>query len=433
VVFCAKFFHQVKMSATMLPVSVGALPRFRCRALYVMELPKLKDCGDDIKRAAKIKMLAPQKLAKDCLSDAGFLPFLTKHKGMLVRFKRTLDKLLLIDGNSPKKATKVARRGVPGMVVVDDYSVAESLSTSSPSSLACFSSKKSASSLSTKTEESRRTPFRRSTRLSACASSVSALSNGRVNIRRSLAQLHKRMEAKQKEKNLDSAAMSAATRLFSAQKDKPKSERLKSTQVVAKINEEFKTNLNSSTLRRYVNQGHIGRGRLRRGPRGIVIDGDTYPSLLEAYVTHCQLLQANGRKEPNMKDLVTQTKVAMNIEDRRTVESLVQNRLRSDAAGTFKASKQYDQEARRIARTTFSNLNTWFDSFEKHCVELGFAQRKVSGRSIGFIHPERIFNLDETNVSLDGSSGNRGGRPTATFFYDPNLSRTGNAQSKTSD
>jgi hypothetical protein len=134
VVFCAHFFRQVKMTALMLPVSVGALPRFRCRALYVMELPKLKDCGDDIERAAKIKMLAPQKLAKDCLSDVGFPPFLTKHKGMLVRFKCTLDKLLLIDGDSPKKATKVARRGVPGMVVVDDYSVAESLSTSSPSS-----------------------------------------------------------------------------------------------------------------------------------------------------------------------------------------------------------------------------------------------------------------------------------------------------------
>jgi hypothetical protein len=113
-----------------------------------------------------------------------------------------------------------------------------------------------------------------------------------------------------------------------------------------------------------------------------VIHGDTYPFLLEAYITHCQLLQANGRKEPNMKDLITQTKVAMNIEDRRTVESLVQNRLRSDASGTFKASKKYDQEARRIAWTTFSNLNTWFDSFEKHSLELGFAQREpVVGRS----------------------------------------------------
>ncbi len=97
-----------------------------------MEVPKLKDCGDAILRAAKIKILAPQKLAKDCLSDVGFPPFLTKHKHMLVRFKRTLDRLLL-DSDSPEKAWKVARRGVTGMVVVDDYSVAESLSTSSPS------------------------------------------------------------------------------------------------------------------------------------------------------------------------------------------------------------------------------------------------------------------------------------------------------------
>ena len=119
------------MSLSMLPVSVGALPHFLCRALYVMELPKLKDCGDDILRAAKIKILAPQKLAKDCLTDVGFPPFLTKHKAMLVRFKRTLDSLRL--DNSTEKVWKVARRGVPGMVVVDNYSVAESLlTTSSP-------------------------------------------------------------------------------------------------------------------------------------------------------------------------------------------------------------------------------------------------------------------------------------------------------------
>jgi hypothetical protein len=96
------------MTALMLPVSVGVVVSFRCRALYVMELPKLKDCGDYLVRATKIKILAPQKLAKDCLSDVGFPPIFTKHKGMLVRFKRTLDKLLL-DSNSPDKASKVAR------------------------------------------------------------------------------------------------------------------------------------------------------------------------------------------------------------------------------------------------------------------------------------------------------------------------------------
>jgi hypothetical protein len=170
---------------------------------------------------------------------------------------------------------------------------------------------------------------------------------------------------------------------------------------------------------------------LQKGPRGRIVDDDTSALLLEAYITHCQLLQANGSKEPNLKDIIAQTKVAMNIKKRRTVKGLVQNRLRTDAAGSFKASKQYDQEARRIAWTTFSNLNTWFDSFEMHSAELGFAERDADGAgSIRFIHPECIFNLDETNVSLNGSSGDRGGRPMTTF-YDPNLSRTGNAQSKT--
>jgi hypothetical protein len=31
--------------------------------------------------------MSPQKLAKDCLSNVGFPPFLTQHKAMLVRFK----------------------------------------------------------------------------------------------------------------------------------------------------------------------------------------------------------------------------------------------------------------------------------------------------------------------------------------------------------
>jgi hypothetical protein len=136
----------------MLPTLVGALASFPCSALYVMELPKLIDCGDDILRPAKIKIMAPQKLAKNCLLDVGFPPFLTKHKGMLVRFNRTLDWFLLLDRDSPEKASTVACQGVPGMVVVDDYLVAESLSMNRPlfASLSSKKSKKSASSLSLK-------------------------------------------------------------------------------------------------------------------------------------------------------------------------------------------------------------------------------------------------------------------------------------------
>jgi hypothetical protein len=205
------------------------------------------------------------------------------------------------------------------MVVVEDYSVAEpplSMSTSSPlfsSSL----SRKFASSLSTKLNSASSV----STKLASSSKKPTlsvfrkqALSNGWVEIRRSLAQLHRTMEAKAKENSLQNSAMSPATRLLAAQKDKPKSERLDSTKVVDIINEEIKSTLNSLTIHQYVNQGHIGCGCLQQGQRGTVVDDGTYVFLLEAYITHCQLLQANGRKEPNLKNLITQTKIAIKLE-----------------------------------------------------------------------------------------------------------------------
>jgi hypothetical protein len=48
--------------------------------------------------------------------------------------------------------------------------------------------------------------------------------NCRLAIRKSSAYLHKKMESKAKENSLENAAMSAATRLLAAQKEKPKSE-----------------------------------------------------------------------------------------------------------------------------------------------------------------------------------------------------------------
>ena len=294
------------------------------------------------------------------------------------------------------------------MVVVVGYSVADSLSTSSPL-LASSSSKKSALSVSTKPP----------------------LSNGRLSIRKSLSQLHKTTEAKAKDKSLEATAISAATRLLDYQKDKLKRERLNSFKVVDIINEEFKRNLRPSTVHQYFKQGNIRYGQLKRGPHGTVFDNVTYLILLRVYMTHFQLLQENYRKEPNLKDLITLTKLATPTKNRSTVERFFQNRLGSNAAVKFKTINQYDQESRRIAWTRFYNLNAWFDSFEKHCTKIGFDQCEANG-SIGFIHPERIYNLDEMNLSLDGISGNRGGSPT-TMLYDPNFSRAGNTQSNTSN
>ena len=68
----------------------------------VVEISKIQECRADIVRAANINILDPQNLVKDCLSDVGFPPFFTKHKTMLVRFKRTMD--ILLGNNPPRKA-----------------------------------------------------------------------------------------------------------------------------------------------------------------------------------------------------------------------------------------------------------------------------------------------------------------------------------------
>jgi len=51
------------------------------------------------------------------------------------------------------------------------------------------------------------------------------------------------------------------------------------------------------------------------------------------------------------------------------------------------------------------NLDLWFDSWETFVVEYGFATINKD-----------ILNMDETCLSLDGSNGNRGGRPTVTYY-----------------
>jgi hypothetical protein len=169
-----------------------------------------------------------------------------------MRFKCTLDRLLLLDSYSPEKPSRVGCQGVPGMVVVDDYSVAELVSTSSPL-FACFwsskkfrKSKNSALFLSPKPNSALSLSVSKNSALSV--STNLALSNCQVAIRKSLAQLHKSMESKAKEKSLKNKAMSAATRLLAAQKEKPKSERLDSTKVVKTINQELKSTLNPLTV-----------------------------------------------------------------------------------------------------------------------------------------------------------------------------------------
>jgi hypothetical protein len=76
---------------------------------------------------------------------------------------------------------------------------------------------------------------------------------------------------------------------------------------------------------------------------------------------------------------------------------------------------------RRVRWTTYQNLELWFNTWERELLKLGLMQLDVRG----YPHIPRdklrqILNFDETSLSLDGSSINRGGRPAA-YWFDPRL------------
>lgn len=104
--------------------------------------------------------------------------------------------------------------------------------------------------------------------------------------------------------------------------------------------------------------------------------------------------------------------------------------LLHSTAMNLNACKCTFAEDRRIRWTTGKNLSMWFDVYEHDLVELGFGYRDASG---AIVIPEEqlknILNFDETRLSLDGSQGNRGGRPEVIFF-DPRFPQLGKATSK---
>ena len=108
------------------------------------------------------------------------------------------------------------------------------------------------------------------------------------------------------------------------------------------------------------------------------------------------------------------------------------DRIIKETAINLLAEKCNDVEQRRILWTSYKNLKLWFENWERELEELGFTDRDDDG--VHYIPEEQlgnIINLDETCLSLDGSKGNRGGRPEVIFF-NPKFPQLGRGTSKTS-
>jgi hypothetical protein len=100
-------------------------------------------------------------------------------------------------------------------------------------------------------------------------------------------------------------------------------------------------------------------------------------------------------------------------------------RLARDTAIDLGCAKGSFAEERRVRWTTYQNLELWFNTWERELLKLGLME--IDAQGLPHIPRDKlrqILNFDETSLSTDGSSINRGGRPAA-YWFDPRLPQVG--------
>ena len=223
-----------------------------------------------------------------------------------------------------------------------------------------------------------------------------------------------------------SDAHKAAVRLFDAEKKKPDGMSIR--QVHDFITSRYETCPAIATISRYVNKGLVDVSPMKMGSEGN-ISARAYENLCQAYSSLVPINQMNAcAGENSRKKLIPMLMQTFNV---GTIEATgLLNCVVRDTATDINAEKLNCAEDCRIRWTTYQNLDLWFDSWEVFVVEYGFATIN-SNNELHFEEKmkQRILNLDETCLSLDGSNGNCGGRPTVTY-YDVRFPQLGKATSK---
>jgi len=222
-------------------------------------------------------------------------------------------------------------------------------------------------------------------------------------------------------------AFKRATSWYS--KELEKSNGLSSYQISKKVKIEFDgVGPSATTLRRYAKLGLVGESPMKPGVKS-EIPKWAYNSLCVAFESYVRINQLNRRDDKlTLKKLAAKVNEAM----KHNYRTKLLNRVLLSTAKYLDASKMEYSEERRIRWTTWPNINSWFDNWEKDLVELGFAYYDEDEH---LIIPDEmlanIINFDETCLSADGSEGRRGGRPEIVL-HDPRFPMVGRTTNKDS-
>ena len=141
-----------------------------------------------------------------------------------------------------------------------------------------------------------------------------------------------------------------------------------------------------------------------------------------AFVSYINLEQAHTSKQSSMKALSLKINKCLNKAGYSRKDQYFARKLRRETADSLVIGDKNVMEDRRSRWTTFTNLNLWFSTWERMLIDLGFGRMKREGEncdgSVVFFEgqTDRIINLDETDGSMDNTTGQRGGRPNFVFY-----------------
>ena len=226
----------------------------------------------------------------------------------------------------------------------------------------------------------------------------------------------------------DKLAFKRATICYSQEKAKAKG--MTSEQVCEEIKTDYGVEFGARTIRNYVNTGEIGTSPRRSGPSG-KIEQWVFHLLCTATESFIKNNQVNGKCVENSRSkLWARVHKVMGMEI--VVSFQLLDRILIETAVDMLAKVSDNVEDRRVRWTTYNNLRSCFENWERDLLALGFANVDDAG---GTYIPEdqlhRILNVDESCLSLVGSNVQRGGHPEA-HFYSPNLPQIGKGTSKCS-
>jgi len=229
---------------------------------------------------------------------------------------------------------------------------------------------------------------------------------------------------KRKAKEAYAQALTRATTLIATERGKEKENACPTQSIITKVEGEFRARgfevlLSKATVNRYVRNEMIGSAPLARGYEGIIPKA-AFKLLVLAIEWYIQIKQLNCEVIVWKQLLVVVNKMCGIASIDRIKENMLDRVMRLTPV-SFDAIIALPVEERRLLWTTYDNLHTWFMSFKEFCFKFEFATPNCNGDAVFLLEMlRRIGNLDETELSLDGSETQAGGRP-AMSYRDPHL------------